>query len=127
MPSSVFKDFVLDQLSALPGVVAKSMFGGVGLYQAGVFFGIIFKGRFYLKTDDRNRPDFVARAGKPFRPHPGMTLRTYYEVPVDVLENRRTLAEWVGRAVSAAGAKKAGNGAKAAASHSRTRRKPKSG
>jgi DNA transformation protein len=40
-----FRDFVLDQLSELPGLTHRAMFGGYGLCQHEIFFGIIHKGR----------------------------------------------------------------------------------
>ena len=36
-----FKDFVLDQLHDLDGVEVRRMFGGYGLYQDELFFGIL--------------------------------------------------------------------------------------
>src|SRR5207302_1728335 len=36
-----FKEFVLDQLGALPELRSRAMFGGHGLYQADCFFGIL--------------------------------------------------------------------------------------
>jgi DNA transformation protein len=47
-----FKDFVLDQLREVDGVEARRMFGGSGLYRDETFFGIIFKGCLYFKTDE---------------------------------------------------------------------------
>jgi DNA transformation protein len=37
---------------------------------------------------------------KPFRPNPKQTLKTYYEVPVDVMEDGEQLTTWATRAVS---------------------------
>jgi DNA transformation protein len=31
---------------------------------------------------------------KPFRPNPKQTLKTYYEVPVEIVENAERLAQW---------------------------------
>ena len=53
--SDTFKAFVLDQLEELGDVTPKSMFGGVGLYHRGVFFGIIARDTLYLKVGDANR------------------------------------------------------------------------
>ena len=93
-----FKDFVLDQLSDLPGVSCRAMFGGYGLYQGEVFFGIIHKGRLYFKTDDRTRSAYVAQDMKPFRPNTKQTLKIYYEVPVDLIEDQEQLIAWAARA-----------------------------
>lgn len=89
-----FKDFILDQLSGLDRVIARKMFGGYGLYQAQIFFGIVFKGRLYFKTDARTRAAYAERGMKPFRPSPKQTLKNYYEVPVDILENPDQLRGW---------------------------------
>ncbi len=70
------------------------MFGGHGLYQGPAFFGILFKGRLYFKTTPATRPGFVAHGMRPFRPNARQTLRTYYEVPVAVLEDPEQLAAW---------------------------------
>jgi DNA transformation protein len=36
---------------------------------------------------------------KPFRPNPRQTLKTYYELPVDVMEDRDQLKHWARRAI----------------------------
>ena len=95
MKGDSFKDFVLDQLSGLEGIDCRAMFGGFGVYKDGVFFGIIFKGKFYLKTNDQTCKQFKEKGMKPFRPSAKQTLKSYYEVPVDILENSRKLSQWV--------------------------------
>lgn len=89
-----FRDFVLDQLSKLPGVTHRAMFGGFGLYCGRVFFGIIHKGRLYFKTNATTASRYRMREMKPFRPSAKQTLHTYYEVPVDVLEDAGELTIW---------------------------------
>ena len=56
--SDAFKAFVLDQLESLGDVVPRAMFGGVGLYRRGGFFGIIARHTLYLKVDAVNRSDY---------------------------------------------------------------------
>jgi len=94
MKDDSFKEFVLDQLKELPGVTARSMFGGYGIYQGEVFFAIIHQSRLYFKTNDRTRPAYVKKGMKPFRPNAKQTLKTYYEVPVDIIEDSEQLVEW---------------------------------
>lgn len=94
-----FKDHVLDQLADLGGVEARAMFGGHGLYRDGLFFGIVYKGRLYFKTNEKTRSAYAKHGMKPFRPKPGMTLKTYYEVPGEVLDDRRELEAWAAKAV----------------------------
>ncbi len=93
-----FKDFVLDQLGSLRGVTCRAMFGGYGLYQGDVFFGIIHKGRLYFKTSETSRSAYRERGMKPFRPNVRQTLKTYYEVPVDVTEDAEQLVAWAAQA-----------------------------
>ncbi|UCC75017.1 MAG: TfoX/Sxy family protein [Gemmatimonadota bacterium] len=102
MAGDSFVEYVLDQLQRLGPVEAKAMFGGHGLYHGGVFFGVVYDGRLYFKTDETTRPDYEIRGMGPFRPNPKQTLKTYYEVPVDVLEDDEALVGWAERALAAA-------------------------
>jgi len=107
MAGDSFKDFVVDQLSTLPELRVKAMFGGHGLYQADHFFGILMDGRLYFKTDTRTRAAYVERGMAPFIYEKARRTTTihYFEVPPDVLEDREELAAWARRAVEAAAAK----------------------
>ena len=104
MKDESFKDFVLDQLSALDGLRCRAMFGGFGFYAGEVFFAIVFEGRLYFKTDATTRPHFVERGMSPFRPNRKQSLGGYYEVPLDVVEDAAQLAAWARAALRAAGA-----------------------
>jgi DNA transformation protein len=64
-----FKDFILDQLSELNGVIVRAMFGGSGLYQRAKFFGIIHKSRLYFKVTIATVPRYKEQGMKPFRPN----------------------------------------------------------
>lgn len=78
------------------------MFGGTGLYSAGVFFGIIARDTLYLKVDDANRPMFEREGMRPFKPFADrpMTMR-YYAVPVAVLESALELVRWARTSIAA--------------------------
>lgn len=89
-----FKDFVLDQLADLRGLTARSMFGGYGLYRNATFFGIIHKGRLYFKVTEATLPRYKEQGMKPFRPNAKQTLKSFYEVPIDVLEDAEALTQW---------------------------------
>ena len=95
-----FKDFILDQLQELDGVEARRMFGGHGLYQDITFFGIIHKGRLYFKIDKATVKEYRKRKMKPFRPNATQTLKSYYQVPAEILEDVDELAAWAARAIS---------------------------
>ena len=99
MKDNSFKDFVLDQLGQGGGVIYRAMFGGYGLYHDAVFFGIIYRGRLYFKTDSKTLPAYLKTGMKPFRPSAKQTLKTYYEVPVDIVEDRAQLFVWARKAM----------------------------
>ena len=93
-----FKDFVLDQLSGLQDLTCCAMFGGYGLYCDRVFFGIVQKGRLYFKTNATTAPRYRERKMKPFRPNTKQTLKNYYEVPLNVLEDSGEPTIWARQA-----------------------------
>jgi DNA transformation protein len=95
-----FKDFILDQLQELDGVEARRMFGGYGLYQDETFFGIVHKDRVYFKIDDSTVGEYRKRKMKPFRPTARQTLKSYYQVPLEILEDAERLGEWAAQAIS---------------------------
>jgi DNA transformation protein len=95
-----FKDFVLDQLQGLEDVEARRMFGGYGLYRDEIFFGIIHKGKLYFKIDESTVGEYRKRKMKPFRPNARQTLKSYYQVPVDVVEDNDELCEWAKKATA---------------------------
>jgi DNA transformation protein and related proteins len=101
MKDATFVEFVLEQLGVLDGVSARAMFGGHGLYRKSVFFGIVHRGRLYFRVSDDTRAEYEARGMKPFRPNPRQRMQRYYEVPVEVLEDRSELARWAERSASA--------------------------
>lgn len=113
MADDSFKVFVLDQLSALPDLRAKAMFGAHGLYSGEHFFGILDEGRLFFKTDELSQRDYTARGMGPFRYEAkGKTVTmSYHEVPPDVLEQPQELTAWARRAIQVA-ARKPKRGAK---------------
>ena len=107
MADDSFKEFVLDQLSALPDVRAKAMFGAHGIYSGETFFGILDEGRLFFKTDAASQADYTARGMGPFTYESRGKVMTmsYHEVPPDVLEQPPELTVWARRAIQVAAAK----------------------
>jgi DNA transformation protein len=106
--SKQYLDYLLGQLKGLGGVEARRMFGGLGLYSRGTFFGLLYKERLYFKTDESTRPEYEARGSEGFQPRPGVKVQmTYYTVPAEVLEDDDELVRWAQKAVTAALAKEA--------------------
>jgi DNA transformation protein and related proteins len=90
-----FRDFVLDQLDGLPGVRSRAMFGGHGLYLEEEFFGMIWKGRLFLRTDERSREEYRELGSVPIPFGEDASRNVYWSAPEDVLEDARRLKEWV--------------------------------
>jgi DNA transformation protein len=104
MSEDSFKEFVLDQLHALPELRAKAMFGAHGLYSGENFFGILDDGKLFFKTDAAAQKEFTARGMSPFTYEMKGKVMTmsYHEVPPDILENASELAAWARRAIQIA-------------------------
>ena len=100
MSQESFKDFVLDQLAELGSLHCKAMFGGHGLYRDDVFFAIIYRSRLYFKTDKSSQPQYIKYKSRPFKPNAKQTLKTYYEVPVEILEDQKQIMDWAHTAVN---------------------------
>lgn len=103
-----FRAHVLEQLArAAPNIRARSMFGGVGIYSAELFFALIDEDTVYFKVDDSNRAMFAAQGISPFEPYgPGGGSMQYYAVPEAVLEDPEELQGWVEGALAVARQKK---------------------
>lgn len=94
-----FEQQTLDRLSDLGEVTARPLFGGYGTYWDDTIFGIAFRGRLYLKVDEQSKGDYLARGMGPFRPNERQTLKSYYEIPLDVLADPDALSSWAGESV----------------------------
>jgi DNA transformation protein len=98
-----FRTFVLEQLAGVKSIRARAMFGGVGLYAADVFFGILAADTLYLKVDDSNRSQYEAAGMTAFKPYADKSMTMpYYQVPASVLEDREELAAWARASVRVA-------------------------
>ena len=96
------QEYLEHRLRKLPELEIRKMFGGAGIYADGTMFGILNRGRVYLKTNPSTRPVFIELGMKAFRPRRGAVLKSYYEVPPDVLDDETELVSWALRAVAAA-------------------------
>jgi DNA transformation protein and related proteins len=98
-----FLRYVLDQLRGLGVVTSRKMFGGAGLYLDGTIFALIAYDTLYFKVDETNRSDFEEAGMEPFRPFDETSyVMSYYEVPIDILEEADELVEWAKNALAAA-------------------------
>jgi DNA transformation protein len=96
---------VLERLQPLP-VTVRKMFGGRGLYLGDRFFGTIYGGVLYFRTDEEIRADYTSRGmpalqPPPHRPRGPKTVDRNFQVPPDVLADAALLREWALRAAAA--------------------------
>ena len=107
MPDDSFKEFVLDQLSALPDLRARAMFGAHGIYSGDKFFGILDEGRLFFKTDTTTQKEYTTLGMGPFTYEmKGKVMSmAYHEVPPEILEQPHELVIWARQAIALAAAK----------------------
>lgn len=99
-----FIRYVLEQLSGLRDLAPRRLFGGMGLYSDGAFFGLIAGDVLYFKVGDANQADYETRgmgSFHPFRDRPQIGIR-YYEVPAEVLEDADECLIWARRSIDIA-------------------------
>lgn len=98
-------DAVLDRLAPLP-VTLRSLFGLVGFYLNGQYFGFVSDGAVYFRTDEESKAAYVERGMRAFqpnsRPRGPKTVDRNFTVPKDVVEDEGRLKEWALRAAQAA-------------------------
>jgi DNA transformation protein and related proteins len=99
MDRTCFEGRALDRLSELGYISSRPLFGGHGVYWNDVIFGILFRGRLYFKVDEGSKGDYLARGMGPFRPNEWQTLKSYYEVPPEVLDDQEPLLSWAREAI----------------------------
>ncbi len=101
--SEEYQEYILERLACFGPVVARKMFGGLGLYLDSVFFALASENVLYFKVDESNRANYEEAGMEPFRPYADKPYSmSYYEVPPDVLEDDDTLREWAAKAFDAA-------------------------
>jgi DNA transformation protein len=96
--------YVLEQLAGLGALRPNRMFGGIGLYSDGLFFGLIDDDTLFFKTSDANIAAYRARSMPKFMPFPDKTgaVMGYHQVPADVIEDAETLVQWARQSVAVA-------------------------
>ena len=99
-----FTDFILELLRPWRPVTARRMFGGHGVYHAGVMFALIADGQLYLKVDDESRGAFEAAGLPPFvyQAKGRRVALSYYRAPDAILDEPDVAREWAERGWQAA-------------------------
>ncbi len=105
--SNDYLQYLIEQLDRLPQVTSRRMFGAMGLYSSGTFFGIVDDDTLFFKVDDSTRESYTSHGSVAFRPYkdrPEVSM-SYFQVPVDILEDADQLVAWARAAVRVAAAK----------------------
>lgn len=72
------------------------MFGGWGIYRGPQMIAIVYDGRAYMKTTSESQRMRFQDAGMgPFQPRPRQTLKSFWEIPPDVLESAAATRSWI--------------------------------
>ena len=104
MNKAAFADFVLEVLRPWRQVTARRMFGGHGIYHAGVMFALIADGTLYLKVDEESRSAFESAGLSPFvyEAKGRRVSLSYYRAPDAMLDEPDVAREWAERGWQAA-------------------------
>lgn len=107
MTTKEFQEWVSEDLfSELDGITGRAMFGGYSFYKDGVIFGMIARNALYFKVDESLVPDYESRGSSPFtyssKNGKEIVMNAYWQVPDEILDDKRVLETWVDRSVAIA-------------------------
>ncbi|MGE0626700.1 MAG: TfoX/Sxy family protein [Hyphomicrobiaceae bacterium] len=103
--SGEFTELLLDMLAPVGQVSARRMFSGVGLFHAGLMFGLVVDDTLYLKVDDRTRADFEAEGLPAFSyatQQGRRTIQSYWRAPERLLDDTDEFEAWCRSAIATA-------------------------
>jgi len=103
---SALIEHLMDVLRPLGGVASRRMFGGAGLFRAGVMFALISDEVLYLKADATTIPAFEAEDLGPFTygtKNGDRVLTSYWRAPERLLDDDEEMRDWCRRAIGVAG------------------------
>lgn len=98
---SEYLTYLLELLAPLGQVTSRSMFGGYGIYRDGVMFALVADETLYFKVTANNQADYEQAGSQPFtysKSNGKATVMSYWEVPLEVLEDQEQLINWARQA-----------------------------
>lgn len=101
---TAFADFVLEQMTDIPDVAKRALFGGFGIYRGGLMFALIANEQLYFKVDEILAQEFIAMGLPPFvySGKNGSTALKYHLAPEAVFEEAEQMARWSDKAYQCA-------------------------
>uniref|UniRef100_UPI003F491E56 TfoX/Sxy family protein n=1 Tax=Ensifer adhaerens TaxID=106592 RepID=UPI003F491E56 len=98
-------EFYIDQLSDWAPIKTRPLFGAMALYRDDHVFAMVWHGALYFKVDDETRRDYEKAGSQPLgyvSDGEDHVLKSYWEVPAEVIEEHQKLIEWAECAFQAA-------------------------
>lgn len=103
--SESFKDFiVLDVLDKIPGIRARGMFGGYGLYGEGTIFALIIGSSLFFKVNGATKEKYEKMGSHPFTytHKDGKEVSvSYWLVPEELFDDPQKVVELALEAIDA--------------------------
>jgi TfoX/Sxy family transcriptional regulator of competence genes len=94
-----------ESLKAMGTIEVTRFFGGFGLVMQGVQFGFVMKQTLYLRVDDTTRPAYERSGATPFTyatRAANVKVASYYQAPVDAMDDPHVLRDWAAKAHASA-------------------------
>ena len=95
---------VTDALLDRPGVQRRKMFGFPACFMNGNMFTGLHGDSWIVRLAAGDNALLADEGGEPFEPMPGRPMRGFSSLPAGVLEDERSLAGWLERALGNAAA-----------------------
>jgi DNA transformation protein and related proteins len=99
MKDTSFKDFILDQLHDVQEFQCRKIPEGYGLFWGKNFFGVLSEGKLFFRTNDKTVKTYTDAGMGPIQSKKA-SLKTYFEVPPYILNDREDLGEWARAALA---------------------------
>jgi len=89
------KETFLEKVNGLPGVSAKKMFGGHGVFHDGKTFALLTaNGEAFLKTDEESKAELEKRGRHKHARMP------YYSIPNEIMNEDKLFYDWIKKTIS---------------------------
>lgn len=99
-----FIEYIKDLLEPFGPITTRAMFGGYGIYKAGVIVGIVAENELYLKADAKVAEYFKSLGSEPFTymANGKRVAMSYWKVLPEIIDQEELLGDWVDRSYKVA-------------------------